>query len=146
MQKCESVTRRSFLKNTTQTAAFAALAAAVVPHVHAAEDNTIRVALVGCGKRGTGAVRDALSVKNGPMKLVAMADVFEPRLAVSYHNLSNLFPNTIDVPEDRSFVGFDAYKNAMDCLRPGDVALPETFGFGPSAAMAKRFFEPITPP
>ena len=51
--------------------------ATVIPAVHAAEDNTIQVALVGCGGRGTGAAANALSVKNGPIKLVAMADVFE---------------------------------------------------------------------
>ena len=48
----------------------------MVPHVHAAEDNTIRVALIGCGGRGTGAAANALSTKSGPIKLVAMADVF----------------------------------------------------------------------
>ena len=51
-----------------------------MPHVHAAENNTIQVALIGCGGRGTGAAADALSAKNGPIKLVAMADVFEDRL------------------------------------------------------------------
>ena len=51
-----------------------ALAGIALPHVHAAENNTIQVALVGCGGRGTGAAINALSVKNGPTKLVAMAD------------------------------------------------------------------------
>ena len=77
-------TRRDFLKSTGQVAAASALAAAVVPHVHAAEDNTIRVALIGCGGRGTGAAANALSVENGPIKLVAMADVFADRLAASF--------------------------------------------------------------
>ena len=61
-----------------------ALAGVAIPRVHAASDNTIRVALIGCGGRGTGAARDALSTTSGPIKLVAMADVFEAKLARSY--------------------------------------------------------------
>jgi len=115
-------TRRDFLKSTGQVAAASALAGAVVPHVHAAEDNTIRVALIGCGGRGTGAAANALSVQNGPIKLVAMADVFADRLASSFANLQKAYADRMDVPEDRRFVGFDAYQKAMDCLQPGDVA------------------------
>ena len=66
--------RREFLKNTGQIAATTTLAGLAVPRVHAAEDNTIQVALIGCGGRGTGAAADAMSVKQGPVKLVAMAD------------------------------------------------------------------------
>ena len=116
-------TRGDFLKNTGQAAAVSALAAAVVPHVHAAEDNTIRVALIGCGGRGTGAAANALSVENGPIKLVAMADVFADRLAASFANLQKAYADRMDVPEDRRFVGFDGYQKAMDCLQPGDVAI-----------------------
>ena len=94
-----------------------------MPHVHAAEDNTIRVALVGCGGRGTGEAANALSVKNGPIKLVAMADVFPEKLNASYNNLQKKFESQVDVPEDRRFIGFDGYRKAIDCLRPGDVAI-----------------------
>ena len=55
-------TRRSFLKTTTKVAAVSALAGVKIPFVHAAEDNTMRVALVGCGGRGTGAADNALAV------------------------------------------------------------------------------------
>ena len=74
--------RREFLVNTGRLAAVSALAGTTIPYVHAAENNTIQVALIGCGGRGTGAAVNALSVKpeNGPTKLVAMADVFENRL------------------------------------------------------------------
>src|SRR5882724_9023324 len=117
--------RREFIKNTGKFAAASALAGVAIPHVHAAENNTIQVALVGCGGRGTGAVGDALSVKNGPIKLVAMADVFEHRLKSSYDALkrSKEFGKLVEVPEDRKYIGFDAYKKAMDCLKPGDVAI-----------------------
>src|SRR5436189_3171456 len=95
--------RREFIKNTGKIAAASALAGVAIPHVHAAENNTIQVALIGCGGRGTGAAGDALSVKNGPIKLVAMADVFEQRLKVSYDALkrSREFGKLVDVPEDR---------------------------------------------
>ena len=115
--------RREFLKNTSQAAAASALAAGIMPRAYAGEDNTIQVALVGCGGRGTGAAANALSVKNAPMKLVAMADVFENRLSTSHKNLTNNHSDKVDVPEDRRFVGFDAYKKALDCLKPGDVAI-----------------------
>src|SRR5947207_7712462 len=74
-----SPSRREFLKTTGQVAAASALAGVALPSVHAAEDNTIQVALVGCGGRGTGAAANALATKNGPIKLVAMADVFEDK-------------------------------------------------------------------
>jgi len=120
----KSTSRREFLKNTGRIAATSALAAGVVPRIYAGESNTIKLALVGCGGRGSGAAGNAMSVKNGPVKLVAMADVFESRLTSSYKNLLNDgYGDRMDVPEDRKFVGFDAYKKAMDCLSPGDVAI-----------------------
>ena len=118
--------RREFLKNTGRVAAASALVAGVVPKVHAAENNTINVALIGCGGRGTGAVANALSVPNGPIKLVAMADVFDSRLKSSYENLNRKFAEQMDVPAERKFVSFDGYKSAMDCLKPGDVVILTT--------------------
>ncbi len=125
----KSTSRREFLKHTGKIAAASALAAGVVPRIYAGENNTIKIALVGCGGRGSGAASNALSVKSGPMKLVAMADVFENRLKSSYENLKGMHADQVDVPEDRRFVGFDAYKKAMDCLSPGDVAI---FGTPPA--------------
>ena len=93
------------------------------PAVHGAHGDTIQLALIGCGGRGTGAVVDALSANNGPMKLVAMADVFANRLTSSHAALSAKFPAEVDVPEDQRFVGFDGYQKAMDCLKPGDIAI-----------------------
>ena len=117
-------TRRDFLKTTGTLAAASALVAGSTGHVHAAGDDTIQVALVGCGGRGTGAAANALSVKNGPIKLVAMADAFEDRLKVSHKSLSTSFGDkVVDVPEERRFVGFDAYRQAIDCLKPGDVVI-----------------------
>ena len=115
--------RRDFLKTTTKLAAVSALAGVALPHVHAQSGNEIRIALIGCGGRGGGAASNALSVKTGPMKLVAMADVFENKLNAAYRGLKNKHGDSVDVPDDRKFLGFDAYKKAMDCLRPGDIAI-----------------------
>ena len=102
----------------------------------------IKAGLIGCGGRGTGAAYDALSVKQGPVKLVAMADVFENRLKSSVGSLKRQFASKMDVPPDRQFIGFDAFKKAMDCLKPGDVAIfatPPAFrGIHFSYAIAKR--------
>src|SRR6202012_2790540 len=79
--------RRGFLKTTGQVAAASALSGVAIPAVHAAEDNTIRVALVGCGGRGTGAAANALATRSGPIQLVAMADVFPDKLEHSVKSL-----------------------------------------------------------
>jgi predicted dehydrogenase len=121
-----TATRRHFLADTGKIAAASAFAGLAVPSVHAAEDHTIRLALVGCGGRGTGAVGDALSVQNGPIRLVAMADVFDGRLSHSHDTLTEDFSDRIDVPPDRRFLGFDGYRKAMDCLEPGDVVILTT--------------------
>lgn len=123
----EGLSRREILKSTGSIAAATALAGVAIPqHVYAAQDSTMRVALVGCGGRGTGAAQDALSTKNGPIKLVAMADVFQDRLHGSHHALQTRLKDQVDVPKDRQFIGFDAYKKAIDCLKPGDVVILAT--------------------
>ncbi|MBM3492720.1 MAG: Gfo/Idh/MocA family oxidoreductase, partial [Armatimonadetes bacterium] len=115
------VSRRELLQG-----AGSALTMAAVPYVHVAQDNTIRLALIGCGGRGSGAVGDAMSVQGAPVKLVAMADIFADRVNGSYDGLKRSFGDRVDVPEDRRFVGYDAYTKAMDCLKPGDVAIMAT--------------------
>src|SRR2546423_7424814 len=98
----ESLTsRREFLKNTGRFAAASALAGVALPNVHAAGSDLIQVALVGCGGRGTGAANNALDTKSGPIKLVAMADVFENRLSSSFENLKKQCGDRLDVPADR---------------------------------------------
>src|SRR5271165_2020387 len=82
----QGTTRREFLKTSSAVAAGVAFAGAIARPGYAAESNTIRIALVGCGGRGTGAASQALSTK-GPTKLWAMADVFDKRLQSSLANL-----------------------------------------------------------
>ena len=117
--------RRNFLKQSGTALTGAALASAVATRGYAAEDNTIKVALVGCGGRGTGAAANALATQ-GPTKLWAMADVFENRLQSSLGNLSKKFEGSVDVPPDRQFIGFDAYKKAIDSLDEADVVILAT--------------------
>jgi predicted dehydrogenase len=118
--------RRQFLKHSGKLLAGSVVAGVALPRIYAAQDHTIRLALVGCGGRGTGAVADAFSVEGGPVKLYAMADLFEPRLQSSLSNLQKDFADKLDVPPERQFIGFDAYKKAIDCLSPGDVVLLTT--------------------
>src|SRR5438067_2247964 len=105
--------RRDFLKHSGVALSAGALAGAVVPAVHAAQDSTVQIALVGCGGRGTGAASNALSVQNGPVKLVAMADVFQNRLNTSLRSLGEKHDKQMEVPPDRQFISFDGYKNAI---------------------------------
>ncbi|MCH2210376.1 MAG: Gfo/Idh/MocA family oxidoreductase [Fuerstiella sp.] len=122
-------TRRSFLKTGSKVAAAATTLQAASVGAYAGEDSEIRIALIGCGGRGTGAASQAMSVADqGPVRLVAMADVFDRRLETSRGGLAQRFEadGKMDVPEDRQFIGFDAYKKAMDCLRPGDLVILAT--------------------
>ena len=122
-------TRREFLKKTTGVTAASAFAGMTVPFVHAAEDNTVGVALIGCGGRGTGAAAQALNVVSLPTKLMAMADVFDHKLNGSHKAITDEMkskPGKVDVPEDRRFLGFDAAKKAMDALKPGGIAILTT--------------------
>src|SRR6185312_10936638 len=119
------ITRRELGKRVGQVAAVTAMSGVAIPHVYAAGEQTIQVVLVGCGGRGTGAAGDALRAKGANLKLIAMADAYPDRLASSFNSLSHThdLQGKIDVPEERKFIGYDAYKKAMDCLKPGDVAI-----------------------
>jgi len=118
-------TRRDFLKTSATAAAGAALTGALARPGYAAENNTIKIALVGCGGRGTGAASQALSTR-GPTKLWAMADVFEHRLQGSLGQLKARYAAQLDVPKERQFLGLDAFKKAIDSLDKGDVVLLAT--------------------
>lgn len=122
------VSRRRFLKESGSIAGGAALLGSFQSSsIFAGEDNTIRLALIGCGGRGNGAVGDALSVTGkGPVKLYAMADLIKTKMDSSHQALQKRFPDQVDVTEDRKFSGFDAYRKAIDILRPGDVAMCTT--------------------
>jgi len=104
--------RREFIKNSALLAGGVLLSQVAFATGHSGADDTIKIALIGCGDRGTGAAFQALST-TANVKLVAMADAFQDRLDGSYKVLSDKFKNKVDVPKDRQFVGFDAYQKAM---------------------------------
>ena len=107
--------RREFLKTSTAAAAGGTLAMHLktVPGAYAAGSDMIRVGLIGCGGRGTGAATDVLNAAQG-VKIVAMGDVFKDKIASSRENLLKQFPaDKIDVPNERMFIGFDAYEKVL---------------------------------
>jgi predicted dehydrogenase len=114
-------TRRDFLAASTIAGGLA-----LAPSLFAGQNSALKVGLVGCGGRGTGAAGDAMSTRQGPVRLVAMADVYKDRLTSAYNGLSKRHKEKVDVPEARRFLGFDAYKHAMDALKPGDVVILTT--------------------
>ncbi|MNK40323.1 Inositol 2-dehydrogenase [compost metagenome] len=104
--------RRDFLKATAMLAGGAMLSSIPLAGAYASGSDTIKIALIGCGDRGTGAAFQALSTKFN-IKLVAMADAFQDRLDSSYQSLSSKFGAKVEVPKERQFVGFDAYLKAI---------------------------------
>ncbi len=112
----ESGTRREFLKGSTALVGATAVSTGMaVPLVHAAGSSTIKIGLVGCGGRGTGAAGQALTADSG-VRLVAMADAFADRLDDSLSELksSSATGGRVDVPKDRQYTGFDGYKQVID--------------------------------
>ncbi len=105
-----SSTRRRFLRDTGA----AAIATGVMnlPTVHAAGTDTLRLGLIGCGGRGSGAVSNALKA-DANVKLVAMADVFPDRLEKSAERLRKLAGNRFSVDDNHRFIGFDAYRKLL---------------------------------
>ena len=121
----KSSSRREFLRTTAQVAAGAALANAIAARSYAGADNTLKVALIGCGGRGGGALAQALATK-GPTKLWATADFFPQRANATADAIAKNSPNKADVPPDRRFGGLDAYKKAIDSLGEGGVVILAT--------------------
>jgi predicted dehydrogenase len=117
----DSATRRDFLAGAAATAAGLT---ALAPYVHAAGSDVLRIGLIGCGGRGTGAAEQALSADKNT-KLVAMGDMFADRLQGSLQALKNnkAVGERVEVTPQSSFVGFDAYKSVIEM---SDVVLLTT--------------------
>ncbi|MBL9125522.1 MAG: Gfo/Idh/MocA family oxidoreductase [Planctomycetaceae bacterium] len=109
--------RREFLKTSSLLAAGGAAlgSLSLARGVHAGADDTIKVGLIGCGGRGTGAAAQALHT-TGPVKLVAVGDAFQDRVDRCMHELEKdaEIKDRLDVPVERRFVGLDCYKNVID--------------------------------
>lgn len=138
------VSRRQFLKTTGQAAAGLSLLGglSIARSAHAAGNDTIKLALVGCGGRGSGAANQALSTY-GPIKLVAMADTFDVRLESSLQALQDKHPDKVDPKTVEKHVGFDAYKKA---IAAADVVILATspgfrsFHFAEAVRQGKHVF------
>src|SRR5687768_17778372 len=119
MTKFIKPTRRDFVKQTSLLAG-GLIAAPLISQANyfSGSDDTIKVAVVGCGGRGTGAAMQALLTKQN-VKLVAMADAFRDRLDQCYsylfdeNNEEGNVKSRVSVPEENKFTGFDGYKKAI---------------------------------
>ena len=118
-----TTTRRKFLESSAVVAGVAALPVRASAQV--AGGSTLRVALVGCGGRGSGAASQTLN--NEGVKLVAMCDAFRDRLDSSLANLEKSHKEKIEVPEEHKFVGFDGYKKALEICDVIILATPPGF-------------------
>jgi hypothetical protein len=114
MKEPKRSSRREFLKTSTTTAgAVAALGS--VPLVHAAGSDAIKVGLIGCGGRGTGAAENICSADDGVV-ITSLGDLFPDHLSIARGNLASneVTRNKTDITDDRCLTGFDAYKNVID--------------------------------
>ncbi|SFW11745.1 Tat (twin-arginine translocation) pathway signal sequence [Sinomicrobium oceani] len=131
MKPSNANSRRDFMKTAALATAGATMLNPIsIPGAYAAGSDVIKIALIGCGGRGTGAAFQAFETGHN-LKLVAMADAFEDQLEDSYSKLLKKFgKEKVDVPQERKFTGFDAYKNA---IKEADVVLIATPpGFRPT--------------
>ncbi|MDF1824333.1 MAG: Gfo/Idh/MocA family oxidoreductase [Verrucomicrobiales bacterium] len=125
------VQRRQFVK---QSAALAAAASTFPSGVHAqsADSETIKLALVGCGGRGTGAAAQALAADDR-VELVAMADIAQEQIDLSRETLEKNAPSPgqVKVSPEHQFVGLNAYQRIMDLDEVDVVILTTPPGFRP---------------
>ena len=125
-----AMNRRSFLGQAS-TAVAGGIALSRLPiarFAHAAGSDAIKIALIGCGGRGTGAADHNINTHAlGELKLVAMADAHRDRLEQSYNILSNKHKDRVDVSEGNKFVGLDAYKEAISLCDVVVTATPPGF-------------------
>jgi myo-inositol 2-dehydrogenase / D-chiro-inositol 1-dehydrogenase len=119
-----SINRRRFLRTTTGVVALSALS--VERFAHAAENNTIKLGMIGCGGRGTGATNQALTAIPN-IQLVAVGELFQDKADLAIKNLSATHSTKVDVPPDHVFLGFDAYKKVIDACDVVVCATPPTY-------------------
>lgn len=127
----KNISRRDFFKTSSLAAGGLVLSSLPVgASAYAAGNDTLKIALIGCGGRGTGAARQALSTGDG-VQLVAMADAFRDQLDESFETLTKVFgekePEKLNVPEDHKFVGFDGYQKAIQLADVVLLATPPGF-------------------
>lgn len=126
----EPVTRRHFLKRSSTAVAGGALLSALpierFAHAAVSPGDSLRIALVGCGGRGSGAANQALST-TGDTKLVAVADAFKDRAEGALRNLKKQHDAKVNVTDDAIFTGFEGYKQAIAAADVVILATPPGF-------------------
>lgn len=148
----KSVTRRDFVKKSAGAAAtvpfilsavssntLAATAASLSSSAYLSGSDIIKVGLIGCGGRGSGAATQALNADPGVV-ITALADAFTDRLNDCYNNLTNHAPDRVKVDEEHKFIGLDAYQKLINtdvdvvllatppCFRPDHLIAAATAG------------------
>jgi myo-inositol 2-dehydrogenase / D-chiro-inositol 1-dehydrogenase len=119
-EESRRTSRRNFLKSSALAMTVAPLGAgSASPYVHAAGSDTIRIGLIGCGGRGTGAAINAMTADKGT-KLVAMADMIMDRVKKGRASLQQKKSEQVAVDDDHCFSGFDGYKKVIEA---SDVVL-----------------------
>lgn len=124
------LTRRGFLRQTGGLAAGGALLSSlpIARMAHGAGGGELKIAMVGCGGRATGAANQALHNSGYPnVKLVAVAELFQEQVDKALNVLSTQNPGKVDVPKERVFLGFDAYKKAIEQCDVAILATPCAF-------------------
>lgn len=105
--------RRSFITKTGLAVAGLGLSNSLIATPRLYNSQTLKVGLIGCGGRGTGAANQALNADDNVV-LSAMADVFEDRMTQSYNNLKKLHPDKVKVDQSGQHLGFDAWQKVID--------------------------------
>ncbi|MCP3691935.1 MAG: Gfo/Idh/MocA family oxidoreductase [Planctomycetaceae bacterium] len=115
-QTTKQTSRRDFIKKSSMMVASGAVASNlnIAKGAHAFGSDTIKIGMVGCGGRGTGAIVQALNTEGGGLQLTAMADAFADRLQGSHRAVKSKHNEKVVVTKDQQFVGFDAYKNVLE--------------------------------
>ncbi len=118
----DNISRRDFIKTSAAVSATSALMS-TGNFAHAQGSGKIRVGLIGCGGRGSGAAGNC--IESSPnVEIYAMGDAFGDRLQGSRNNLKNAYKDSVNVPDERTFVGLDAYKQVL--AQPVDMVILAT--------------------
>jgi predicted dehydrogenase len=112
MNKTFKSTRRHFL--STGSAAIITAATSLRAQQKADSQETLRVGLIGCGGRGTGAAAQALQADYNT-QLVAVADIFEKQIDLTLESLNQKYPDRVKITPETRFIGLDAYQKLIDC-------------------------------
>ena len=133
MNNSNAVTRRDFLKAGAALSAAAAVTSTT--GVFAAGSDTMRIALIGCGHRGTDAAKNCLTASPG-VEIVALADVFPDKIEKTLNSLKQTAAEQVKITPETCFTGFDAYQKVLALKQVNLVLLATPPGFRPEITRA----------